>query len=750
MSNGPDNTGQPPDKPAGQGSSSGPPGPDAAQPTPGSQDPRAGSGGGAGTPDSAAPPSPADGRKGSAGGQSYADAESQVGGGQLFEQNRERNRALADLLGAQVGGDIVAGNKFELSFGQGGAQIRVRRITAEELTEPFVRTSAIDRLGASLSDQPIVVLQGPHGHGKGAALVRTLKRDLRDDATMFYLDPSTDLATFSCAEVPEDSVLVLQDLPDGAADRLDAYTLGRIQSELRARGCRLGITTTTKAAKLTTFGAGLLVVELDARPSPRQVFDRHLSALLLGTNVNRDAVLSWPNVKPLLDAQLGADCSLADAARLATMLFRARDEPETAAGRVRSQMTEYAIEKVAQWFRKLDSMKAQCMAISLAVLNGLSRETIAHAARLLEVQILPAPDAANAPAVTNPFSADAAVSPTQLQADVVAETRMTEHGPIIVQAMSYAEQGYPGQVLRYVWREHDAGRAALVDWLCYLGKSADLAVRVRAATAVGVLACEAMDYLHGQIILGWACDDEAVVRTSAAIALGPPASDPLVRDTVRSLVAEWAKESSDQPLRATAARTYGRSIGLNSPTLALRELSRLAELDDLELMFAISNSYCELVLDGTTPLSVRVLGEIEKLAADRTREKQIVGRMSLLGLSYLRGAPPVLSEQDSQFRTWPTLLALGLANARIAGAAARLWGLSLNDPDVGPLATKSLDDWALAAEDSRELHSAFVNLMREVAVDERARRAVLRRAQLWSSRNGQAPKTGQSVIEDLG
>jgi len=266
---------------------------------------------------------------------------------------------------------------------------------------------------------------------------------------------------------------------------------------------------------------------------------------------------------------------------------------------------------------------------------------------------------------------------------------------------------------------------------------------------VGVLACEAMDYLYSQIILGWASNGDAVVRTSAAIALGPPAGDLLVRDTVRSLVAQWAKESSDRPLRATAARTYGRSIGLNSPTLALRELSRLAELDDLALMTAISNSYCELVLDGTRPLSVRVLDEIEKLAADRTREKQVVGRMSLLGLSYLRGAPQALSEQDSRFRTWPTLLVLGLGNARITAAAARLWGLSLSDPDVGSLVTTSLDDWALAAEDVNELRLAFVDLMREVAADERARRAVLRRAQLWSGRNGKAPKTGRFVIEDL-
>ena len=40
-----------------------------------------------------------------------------------------------------------------------------------------------------------------------------------------------------------------------------------------------------------------------------------------------------------------------------------------------------------------------------------------------------------------------------------------------------------------------------------------------------------------------------------------------------------------------------------------------------------------------------------------------MGRLSLLGLSYLRGAPPALSEQGSRFRPWPTLLALGLSNS---------------------------------------------------------------------------------------
>jgi hypothetical protein len=661
------------------------------------------------------------------------------------------SRALADLTDNQVAGDVVIGQKLEfgLSFGQGSTQLRVRRLTPEELTQPFIRTAEIDQLRTRVSDQPLVVLQGPRGYGKSAALVRMMRGRLRDGAAMFYLDPSTDLAMFSCAEVPEGSVLILQDLPDGAVGRLDRYAVERIQGELRTRECRLGITT-GNAARLTAISANFLVVELTSRPAPREVFERHLTELLLGTGLSRDDVLGWPDVAPLLEVQLTRDCTLTDAARLATMLFRERDDPQSAAALVRARMTEYANERVAEWFRKLDSLKAQCMAISLAVLNGLSREVIANSARALEERILPAPDAPNAPAATNPFGPDAAVSPALLEAKVATESVMTDHGPIVVQTMSYRERGYPGRVLRYAWRDHDAARPAIVDWLRYLGRSGDSSVRVRAATAVGVLACQAMDYICDQIIAPWAHDKDADIRDSAAIALGPAADDRILGGTIRSLVTGWAAESSTWTLRAAAARTYGRSIGLNSPTSALRALAQLAEEDDLDLMIATANSYCELVLDGTTPLGVRVLGEAANLASDRMREKQLVGRFTLLGLSGLRGAPPTLGDRPDQLRPWPTLLVLAAANQHMTAPAARLWQLSLNDPDLGDIVRESLDDWALAAENSGELRDCFVDFMRWVAEDERARRTVVRRAQSWISSTGKAPKTGQCVIKDLG
>jgi hypothetical protein len=694
--------------------------------------------------DSGKPQNSSDHRQPGAG--KYAHAASQVREGQLFEQNREHDRALADFQGHV--NSVILGDKYELSFGQGADRIRVRRITAEELVEPFVRTPDLERVVGIIANQPLVVLHGPKGYGKTAALVRTMSSGLREGAGMFYLDPDTDLRSFSCADIPSGSVMILQNLPDGVADRMDAYAVDRIQSELESRECRLGITA-SRAVNLSTLGPGVVVVEIKTRPSPREVFDRHMAQLLLGTGVSRDDVWAWPDVGRLLDAQLTPDCSLEDAGRLAIMLFRARDDPTAAADRVRAQVTEYADAMVGQWFRRLDSLKAHCMAISLAVLNGLPRETIAREASILEARILPAPDATNVPPLTNPFGSGAAVSPSVLRARVSNETRSTMHGPILVQAMSYLEPGYPGQVLRYIWREHDDGRAALVDWLRYLGKSSDLAVRVRAATAVGVLACEALDFLFDQIIYSWASDDAISVRDSAAIALGPPAADPHVGNTVRSLISSWTKESSTRPLRATAARAYGRSIGLTSPSGALRELNHLADLDDLSLAFAVSSSLCELVVDGTAALSVRVLSEIEQLASERTRHKQVVGRLTLLGLSYLRGVPSALTDRESSMRTWPTLMVLAMKNPRIATLTSRLWALSINDPDIGRLVTDSLDEWAEAAEGIGKLRTTLAELLQGAAADQRSRLAVLRRAQLWAGRNGKAPKTGRHIIECL-
>jgi len=258
-----------------------------------------------------------------------------------------------------------------------------------------------------------------------------------------------------------------------------------------------------------------------------------------------------------------------------------------------------------------------------------------------------------------------------------------------------------------------------------------------------------MDYLYNEVISPWARAKDPDVRDCAAIALGPPADDRQLRSTTRQLVANWADEDSPWQLRATAARAYGLAIGPSTPTSALRALARLSEesAEDFDVVAAISNSYCELVLNGTTALSVRVISEVERLAADRKRPLQAAGRLTLLGLSTLRGAPPDMEGGKRRLDSWPTLLLLALANEAIAESAAHLWQLSLHDPEIGDLVTASLDAWAEEAEAVSELRTRFVLFLQWITTDTRSYQAVLRRAQAWSGRDGKAPRTGRSVIE---
>lgn len=709
------------------------------------------SGSGDGPPDpggAATSPTPDTGQA-DLGAQNYTDAASQIGGRHLALQTRLQKSALVDLNAQTLNGPVQIGDRYELFFGSGDSQVRARKLTAEEKAS-FISTPDLERLRDSLGDQPLVVLNAPRGYGKGAALIWALGRELPDDAMVLILDPATDLASFSCTGFPQQSVLILQDLPDSSADRLDTYTAERIESELREHCCRLGITTASKAVRLATASTRILVARLTTRPAPREVFTRHLSDSLLGTGLSPRQVEQWPGITDLLADELDDSCSLADAARLAMLLFRARDEPDKAAARVRALLTEYADEEVARWFRGLDDLASHCMAISLAVLNGLSREVISANARSLERLILPPSTAPNAPPPGNPFALNATASPAALRARVEREEIDTEHGPVYVQTMTYRERGYPGRVLRYVWREFDAGRAALCSWLQSLGRSPNLDVRVRAATAVGVLACDSMDYLYQQVIIRWARDRDAEVRASAAIALGPAADDRRLGPTVRSVVAEWARPGGRWQLRASAARVYGGTFGLSSPTSSFRALASLAESDGLDVTAAISASYCELLLDGTAALAIRVLGEVASLASDRERRKQATGRLAAVGMTYLRGTPGCLEDRvGRRAAAWPSLLLLALSDPAAAEITARLWQLSLHDPDIGPLVAESLDEWAEAAEGDSRMRPEFAKFTAWIGADQRSRRLVLRRAQMWKDRDGRAPETGQDVISYL-
>jgi hypothetical protein len=284
-----------------------------------------------------------------------------------------------------------------------------------------------------------------------------------------------------------------------------------------------------------------------------------------------------------------------------------------------------------------------------------------------------------------------------------------------------------------------------VTWLRELGGHPNPDVRVRAASAVGVLATRAFDFVLPRIIGPWACDEDGDLRDSAAIALDPPAQHDDLRDVVAEVVQNWAGDKDQPLLQATAARTFGGDAGVARPTNALRQLRDLAEIDHIDVAIAVAQSLGELVMRGTAAVAGRVLTEITNWVTTGRSEVRLVGRLAFLRLTYLRGAPiPSGQRPDPALRAVPTLLVIAMRDARFVARLAALWSDGLNSADAHRRLGTSLAAWAEAVEAHGEARATFVAVLRSAASHPRTAAIIARAAQAW-----QAEAIGPAVLDHL-
>lgn len=660
------------------------------------------------------------------------------------------HRAQVEFAVGAMTGDNVAGSKTTNIFYQPdssrGASVRTVRLMPEDLAEPFVRGPVFGNLMAVAEAQRIVVLRGRRGFGKAAALQHCFAELADDGAPILRLAPETDLSQLDLGDIPEDALLLMPDLNDQAAANLRDFAVKGLTEKLEERGCRLGITVDSEAKVVAS--ARLVVVELDSRPSPRAVFERHLATLMTSAAAARATLLADPDVGRLLDEKLVDTATLEQAARVATILAEHRDDPAVAAVAARAAIDRIDDLECEQWFSNLRDLRAHCMAIALAVLNGLARELVSGAADDLEEMIDPKPERGKAerPAA-NPFAASPGTSLSALKAKVEPGVSSSPAGDVPITAMSYEDPQYPRWVLRHVWKEHDRARGVLVDWLEKLGRHPARGVRIRTATAVGMLAVESFEFVCPQIICSWAVADDVWVRDSAALALGPPAAALQVGERMTEMIDRWSADNGAPGLQATAARVLGSSTGLRRPAQAMRKLGLLAEVDNLDVALAVADSLGELVTEGTGALAGRVLAEIgEWTTGDRHVRR--TGRLAFLWLAWLRGAPDLVAVRTGdKERAMPTLLVIARHNPALVNPVAALWSACLNSGDVSSLARDFLDDWAAAVEPDRAARDQFVDLLRRSAADPRTNRILATRARHWST--GAAPLTSHALLTPL-
>ena len=219
--------------------------------------------------------------------------------------------------------------------------------------------------------------------------------------------------------------------------------------------------------------------------------------------------------------------------------------------RARQRMSERHSDDLDIWFDKLPDLPSRCLAIALAVLNGLSYESVVRAAdRLVAGLDGPAAGFAGDEPVAlrpwrEPFRFSRRELVRRLRAEIRSVTVRGAWGPVTVEAIQYVADGYPALVLNHVWRELQIHRE-LLDWLG-TGRRRTCAPGEQ---ALGVLSRHAFDFVYAQVLHQLAiAPHNSRNGEVVAYALRVPAAD----DRTRPWSKRWSTTSTP-----TAPRRRGR------------------------------------------------------------------------------------------------------------------------------------------------------------------------------------------------
>lgn len=644
------------------------------------------------------------------------------------DQVRQARQSFAGDVrfdGGTVLRDAISGNQYNFLLGRAQAV----EPGTHELGEEFVaelRETFVAPPGFSGLRGRVVVLRAPAGSGKLAVAVWSLT----GLGKVFRLSPDTHPGKLAVDGLTRSAGYLLDDLPSTTASSLTSFHLERLDAEISRLGGRLVITVRPETV-FTDSGIDRYVVDLGVRPDIRQVLEKHLRWRLREERpALADELLHRTDVRQLLDAELTADAPLRKAAELARLIAAERHQPDTLVPTVRQRLSRSDDVDFTSWFDGLVDLHLQCFAISLAIFNGLPYETVADAGMQLHRKFDVAGGTAVAtravPEAASPFGDGRASRLHKLRAKVGGADVRTSYGVVPAEVVSYADSSFPVRVLRHVWQEHDRARSGLITWLRDLGGHQSQTVRIRAATAVGVLTAIAYDHMRHEVLVRWARSNDEFRREAAAIALVGPADDhdPGLAGAVRSLVEEWSFGSSE--LRATSARAYGTSVGLKSLDTTLAALEKLSDDEDFDVIQAVCQSLAELVASGGPEVGTRVLSMIYKWSASRRELRRIVANLAFL----LMAADLVTRRPDGV--TWPSLLWFAYSDREQHQLMGRLWASALNAASSVELGLTVLDEWAALVEHDEIARRAFVGLMRSACFNSRVPARLRRHVQKWS------------------
>jgi hypothetical protein len=665
-------------------------------------------------------------------------------------RQRQKNIENARL---KVVGDMVAGDKFMISLGDGEPAPLQALATwmSEPVRHAFIEPPGWADVRAAAGDRRVVVLRAAPGHGKVAAAIRLLQSP--SDRRIFNLDRNIDLGHMK--HWLETDAKGDDPLPKGSGfllceplgwEQLQAWVLQQLETTLERLDARLVL---TLAANTPLPDTELLpyIVALESPPEQAEILAAHLSWWLRESRTAADQILAEAGLAVFVKDVFATATSMKTAADLAVMISQELDGATVNLAKLKRRWNERATEDFEIWFGGLPDVPTRCLAIALAVLNGLPYENVVYAAQRLAAR-LDGPRKTNeggGPPWRNPFASTRREMERLLRAQIRPAAVRGPFGVAPAEVMEYVAEGYAGAVLERVWREYQV-QSELLSWLRDLAENRSEEVRIWTATAIGLLSTQAFDFVYGLVLRPMSIEDKFWLRDVVANALSVPAADARLRPMVEAVVGQLYGNTVVPLGQATAARVWGVGLGTADPERALTALERLTTIDDRRIAQGIGDSLADLLLADETGNAVPVLSRVSSWLYDKKRK--LTGEFVFLLLARNLTAEPVAGGRGERGAVssaapgaWPMLLMLADQRRELRDGLIGMWWVVLCSGALSVTTEQVLARWADMAEADAGVRTAFARMLAAVpARGDRAEPLVRYHIKKWRSVDNLQPK----------
>ncbi|MFL6140471.1 MAG: hypothetical protein ACJ72N_01200 [Labedaea sp.] len=641
-----------------------------------------------------------------------------------------------------VQGDMAARDMFNIVTGGAVEFDDTYEISPDDLTGLagcHVRPAGFDGLVSFCASQSVTVVRVGTGQGKltSAALVLSELNAF----PLYRLSPAKRLDQLSPTDIEDNAGYVLTGLTqDQANTSLTRHTLDRLLAELASKNARLVVAVSAET-RLSHLTSARYVTELADSAALPDVLLAHLRHHLGAGPAER--LLGDPDLAALTSAEFPPGAGLRKTVLLATLLVRAYREARPVkeiVEEVRRQLAARAAQEFVEWFEGLGTLDRHSFVIALAVLNGLSYETVVNASRAIEFR-LTRPVRGDVEDIAReqvqPFRTSRSVLLKEYDAKLVTAVTSTPQGDLPVTTVMFNDADRPKRLLFHLWHEYGEAHQAIIGWLRELGEHPMEEVRTRAGVAAGMLSSISFEHLQHAVIEPWAASTNAVLRETAAIALDTANSIPALKDSVQNLVHDWCM-SDDEELIATAVRAYGSSVGLDQRARLFETLGEQAESQSVIVTAAVCTSLTELVEAGKAGVSDRALVTAKQWTASRDKLRRFTGNVAFLTMAadllWVPGDGAVPHGKAGRLKHWPFLLRLAESSPEWREVIAEQWAAALCGGDTAEGALEVLDRWVEGAEPDTARREALVRVLNAASTADRARARLHRAAKRWADK----------------